>query len=245
MVINEMKCDVHHTVDGYPEHTAGDEEPGPENVSQEKHLVTTGPSRPTVHTKPGEHLHQYTSQHNLSVTPQSAKETGTRYYLGQEYVDTLSQGFEVNQFKTKAQHEAVRALRSALKSDYYKESILKKYHDSIEWERGRPARQRAKAEAQKAIEDAEEKEIEAMWIGRADRAAKADCGFDEYPWRDNDDVEARLSHLAYRAGIGTEDYIRLHGMPPRISNFEARLNRAAYRAGMGTEEYIRYNGHNV
>jgi FKBP-type peptidyl-prolyl cis-trans isomerase len=58
-------------------------------------------------------------------------------------------------FKTKSQHEAERILQSAMKSDYYKDSILKKYHDRIDGERGRNDRY---AQELKAAEDKVSKE---------------------------------------------------------------------------------------
>ena len=50
-ILKEIKNDVHHTVAGYPEKSADDEQL-PANVDAEKHFTTTEPSKPTVHTKP-------------------------------------------------------------------------------------------------------------------------------------------------------------------------------------------------
>jgi hypothetical protein len=158
-ILKEIKNDVHHTVAGYPEKSADDEQL-PANVDTEKHFTTTEPSKPTVHTKPEDPHNKYAIQHNMSVTPQSAAETGTPYYIHQDYVNLLRQIYNKTLFKTKSQHEAERILQSAMKSDYYKDSILKKYHDRIEMERARIGREKSAAEAEKiqqAVEDALEK----------------------------------------------------------------------------------------
>lgn len=157
-ILNEVEreIDPHHPED-YPE---------PENVNQEKKFTTFKPSKPTVHTKPGEAHHPYISQHQMSATKQSAVETGTPYYIHQDYVNILRQVYNNTLFKTKSQHEAERALQSAMKSDYYKDSILKKYHDRIEWERGRPGREKAEQEAIEAFKKAEQEALSSAYDAR-------------------------------------------------------------------------------
>lgn len=252
-ILKEIKNDIHHAVPGFPEKSVDDEQL-PANVNTKKHFTTTEPSKPKIHTKMGEPSHPYTSQHQISVTPQSAAETGTPYYIHQDYVNLLRQIYNKTLFKTKSQYEAEKVLQSAMKSDYYKDSILKKYHDRIEMERARIGREKSAAKAEKiqqavkdALERAEEKVATAVEQQKITHTYHQDDGDDEYPWRNQDDSEDVLNHLAYRAGLGTEEYIRNHGVPRKssLSNFENRLTRAAYRAGLGTEDYLTRNGHHV